>query len=103
MQLASMQPEETPPMTESLTAEAKDKDVTLEIATPKGPFKGVFEKTNTVATVIKVVVDDKHLDKKDSFELVFHGEPLLPETKTLGEFGLHGTKKLTLVAQGTGV
>ncbi len=90
-------------MSQSAEAEAKHDEVTLEIATPKGPFKGVFEKTNTVEKVIKVVVDDKHLDKKDSFELVFHGEPLLPVTKTLGDFGLHGTKKLILVAQGTGV
>jgi len=90
-------------MTEDITAEAKHKDVVLEIATPKGPFKGIFEKTNTVAKVITVVVDDKHLDKKDSFELVHRDKPLLPDTNTLGSFGLHGTEKLTLVAQGTGV
>jgi hypothetical protein len=85
------------------TQETKHDEVTLEIATSKGRFKGIFEKTNTVVTVIKVVVEDKHLDNKDTFELVHRFEALLPDTNTLESFGLHGTEKLTLVAQGTGV
>ncbi len=87
----------------AITAEAKHDDITLHIATPKGPFKGEFEKTNTVATVIQVVVKDKHLTPTDTFELIHKDTPLLPVTNTLGSFGLHGTEKLTLVAQGTGV
>jgi hypothetical protein len=90
-------------MSQDTAAKAKNDDVTLEIATPNGSFKGVFENSNSVAAVIAVVVADKGLDKKDTFELIYQGSALLPDTNTLKSFGLHGTKKLTLVAQGTGV
>jgi hypothetical protein len=78
-------------------------EVVLDIATPKGPFRGVFPKTTTIAEVIDVVVDAKKLDKKDTFELV-HGDTVLqPVNRTLGSFGLHGVVKLELVATGSGV
>jgi hypothetical protein len=78
-------------------------EVILDIATPKGPFRGEFSEAMTVASVIEIVVNDKHLDRKDSFELV-HGEKVLqPTDRTLGSFGLHGKVDLELVATGSGV
>jgi hypothetical protein len=79
-------------------------EVLMDIATPKGPFVGVFYKTTKVAEVIKVVVDEKGLDKKDTFELVYKGNVLQPDDHTLESFGLHhGEAKLELVATGSGV
>jgi hypothetical protein len=76
----------------------------MDIATPKGPFVGVFYKATKVAEVIKVVVDDKDLDKKDTFELVYKDKVLQPDDRTLESFGLHhGEVKLELVATGSGV
>jgi hypothetical protein len=91
-------------MSETETIDAKHHhEVTLGIATPKGHFKGVFDVKTTVAAVIEVVVDEKHLNKKDTFELVHDGKELVPTNQTLKSFGLHGHEKCQLVAQGTGV
>jgi hypothetical protein len=78
-------------------------ELILDIATPKGPFKAEFPTTMSVAYVIDVVVDDKKLDRKDSFELVHGDKVLQPTNRTLGSFGLHGKVELELVATGTGV
>jgi hypothetical protein len=78
-------------------------EVILDIATPKGSFRGEFPDKTTVATVIETVVKDKDLDRKDTFELV-HGEKVLqPVERTLGSFGFHGEVDLELVATGSGV
>ena len=78
-------------------------EVVLNIATPKGLFRGEFPESTTVAKVIEVVVNDKGLDRKDSFELVYRGNVLQPVERTLGSFGLHGKVDLELVATGSGV
>ncbi len=82
----------------------KDKDdITLEVATPNGVFRGTFEKTAKVEDVIAAIIKDRHLAAGDAFEL-FHGETALqPAERTLTSFGLRGTVKLTLVATGSGV
>ena len=80
----------------------KPDEVILNIATPNGMFEAVFRKKTTVGEVINIVVDDKKLDKKDSFELVHKGEQLLPATRTLENFHLHQFVKVELVATGSG-
>lgn len=78
-------------------------EITLEVATPNGVFRGTFQKTAKVEHVIKVVVKDRQLAEGDAFEL-FHGETqLAPVERTLVSFGLHGKVKLSLVATGSGV
>jgi hypothetical protein len=77
--------------------------ITLDIATPKGPFRAEFPPTTTIAEVIAVVVEEKKLDRKDSFDLVHNGTVLQPTDRTLASFGLHGKVKLELVATGSGV
>jgi hypothetical protein len=79
-------------------------EILTDIATPKGKFEGAFFKTTTIAEVIKLVVEDKKLDKKDTFELVHKETVLQPEDRTLESFGFHhGEVKLELVAKGSGV
>jgi hypothetical protein len=78
-------------------------EVILDIATPKGSFRGEFPEMTTVATVIEIVVEEKKLDRKDSFELVYGDKVLQPVERTLGSFGLHGKVDLELVATGSGV
>lgn len=81
----------------------REHEIFLDIATPKGAFRGIFTETATVAAVIAKVVDEKKLDPKDTFEL-FHGETQLqPTSRTLESFGLKHKAKLELVAQGSGV
>jgi hypothetical protein len=82
---------------------AKPDEVVLDIATPKGLFKGAFPKTTKVSQVIAVVIEEKDLDTKDSFELVYGDTVLKPEERTLVSFGLHGEVQLELVATGSGV
>jgi exonuclease VII small subunit len=78
-------------------------EILLEIATPKGMFRGIFRLSGTIAEVIQLVVDQKHLDPKDTFELV-HGETVLqPTSRTLESFGLKCKADLELVATGSGV
>ena len=78
-------------------------EITLEIAAPKGLFKGVFPKTATISEVIERVVSEQGLKKGDLFELVYKGQSLQPVKNTLAEFGLSGVVQLELVATGTGV
>ena len=78
-------------------------EVTLEIAGPKGLFKGTFPKTATVAEVIEVVAKDQGLDRADVLELVYKDEVLEPTKETLVHFGLVGVVQLDLVATGKGV
>jgi hypothetical protein len=81
----------------------KRDEILLEVATPKGLFRGIFRENTTVSEVIKVIVDKKELDRKDTFEL-FHGETQLqPTNRTLESFGLKRKAKLELVATGSGV
>lgn len=81
----------------------KHDEIFLDIATPKGPFRGVFHESTTVATVIEIVADKKHLDKKDTFELIHDGTKLEPTGRTLESFGLRRHACLELVATGSGV
>ena len=78
-------------------------EVTLEIATPKGLFTGVFAKTAKVAEVIAAVVSSLGLDSGDTLELIHNGQPLQPVQRPLVSFGLSGTVQLELVATGSGV
>ncbi len=83
--------------------ELKEHEIFLEIATPNGPFRGVFAEDTRVSDVITIVVDKKKLNDRDTFEL-FHGETQLqPTDRTLASFGLKRKAKLVLVAQGSGV
>ena len=77
-------------------------EITLIVATPNGPWKGVFRKTATVAEVIKTIVKDMKLED-EPFQLVHNGNPLEPTNRPLVSFGLEGTVKLSLVATGSGV
>ena len=78
-------------------------EITLEIATSKGLFKGIFPKTATISEVIERVVNDKGLKRGDLFELVYKGQSLQPIKNTLADFGLAGVVQLDLAATGTGV
>jgi len=81
----------------------KHDEILLDVATPKGLFRGVFRESTKVSPVIEVIVAKKDLDRKDTFEL-FHGEtPLQPADRTLESFGLKRKAKLELVATGSGV
>lgn len=77
--------------------------VILDVATPKGPFRGEFPNSTTIVKIIAVVVEEKKLDRKDSFDLVHNGKVLQPTDHSLASFGLHGKVKLELVATGSGV
>ena len=78
-------------------------EVTLEIATPKGLFKGIFPKTATISEVIERVVSDQGLNRGDLFELVYKGKSLQPIKNTLADFELAGVVQLDLAATGKGV
>ena len=78
-------------------------EVTLEIATPKGLFKGVFPKTATISDVIEHVAKDQGLSRADLLEVVYKGKVLEPIKNTLADFGLIGVVQLELVATGQGV
>ena len=78
-------------------------EITLEIGTPNGLFKGIFRKTTTVSKVIQVVVRDRGLQTGDLFELYYKGEALKPIKNSLAEFELAGVVQLELVATGSGV
>jgi hypothetical protein len=77
--------------------------ITLEVATPNGVFRGTFEKTTKVEEVIAAIIADRHLAAGDSFELHYGDTVLQPVQRPLVSFGLTGTVKLTLVATGSGV
>jgi hypothetical protein len=79
-----------------------DDVVTLEVATPKGPWKGRFPSTTLVSEVIKTIVKDLKL-ADEPYQLVHEKRPLEPTSKPLSSFGLTGTVKLALVATGSGV
>lgn len=82
----------------------KDKDdITVEVATPNGVFRGTFDKNTKVADVIAAIVADRQLADGDSFELFFGETQLEPVQRPLVSFGLKGSVKLTLVATGSGV
>jgi len=78
-------------------------EITLEIAAPKGLFKGIFPKTATVSEVIERVVSEQNLNRGDFFELVYKGQSLQPVKNTLADFGLTGVVQLELAATGKGV
>jgi hypothetical protein len=78
-------------------------EVTVEVGTPKGLFTGTFPKTAKVEDVITAAVDSLGLDRGDTLELFYNGEPLKPIQRTLVSFGLSGTVQLELVATGDGV
>lgn len=90
-------------MTDKHEKHEKSDEITLEVATPNGVFRGTFPKTAKVEDVIKAAVEDRQLAEGDAFEL-FHGEVQLePVQRTLVSFGLHGKVQLSLVATGSGV
>jgi hypothetical protein len=68
--------------------------ITLEVATPNGVFRGTFEKTAKIEEVIAAIIADRHLAAGDSFELHSGDITLQPVQRTLVSFGLHGTVKL---------
>lgn len=78
-------------------------EVVLEIATPKGLFKGAFSKNASISQVIEQVAKDQGLDRSDVLELVYKGDILEPTKETLAHFGLVGVVQLELVATGSGV
>jgi hypothetical protein len=78
-------------------------EITLEVGTPKGLFTGTFPKTAKVEDVIAAAVDSLGLDRGDTLELVYNGQPLAPVNRPLVSFGLAGTVQLALVATGDGV
>ena len=77
--------------------------ITLEIATPKGVFSGLFAKTTKIADVISAVIQSMGLDGGDTLELIHQGQVLQPAQRTLVSFGFTGTVQLELVATGSGV
>ncbi len=96
-------------MTTTQTASAADKgnkpdkdEIILDVATPKGPWRGAFPKTTKVQEVIDTIVRDLGL-QQETFQLVYKGNPLEPTNRPLVSFGLEGHVKLTLVATGDGV
>ena len=78
-------------------------EITLEIATPRGLFTGIFSKTSKVEEVISAAVAAKNLDGGDSLQLVHNGQVLEPVRRPLVSFGLEDTVQLELVATGSGV
>lgn len=78
-------------------------DVTVEVATPNGVFRGTFDKNTKVADVIAAIVADRQLADGDAFELFYGETQLEPTQRPLVSFGLKGSVKLTLVATGSGV
>lgn len=79
------------------------KTIELEIATPKGVFRGAFDKTTKVSEVIETVINDMELDGGDSFELAHSGTVLEPKERPLVSFGIECGAKLELIATGSGV
>lgn len=75
--------------------------ITVEVATPKGVFKGIFPYDATVSDIIKESVGGSNM-RDDLLELVYKGE-VLPLDKTLEELGIKGTVQFELVATGAGV
>jgi hypothetical protein len=82
----------------------KDKnDVSLEVATSNGVFRGTFDKNTKIEDVIAAIIKDRELAQGDAFELRYGDIVLQPVQRPLVSFGLAGTVKLTLVATGSGV
>ncbi len=77
-------------------------EIILDVATPKGPWKGAFPKTTKVSEVIATIVKDLAL-ATEPFQLIWKDKPLEPQDRPLVSFGLEGRVKLTLVATGSGV
>ena len=77
--------------------------ITVEVATPNGVFRGSFDKNTKVEDVIAAIIADRQLAAGDAFELHFGDTILQPVQRPLVSFGLTGTVKLTLVATGSGV
>lgn len=88
---------------EEIREALKPHEVVLEIATPKGLFEGIFGQETKISQVIEIVVNEKKLDRKDTFELIRNGEVLQPTDRTLASFGIKHKTKLELVATGSGV
>lgn len=78
-------------------------EVTVEVGTPKGLFTGTFPKTAKVTDVITAAVNSLGLERGDTLELIYNGQPLQPAERPLVSFGLTGTVRLELVATGSGV
>lgn len=82
----------------------REKDITLTVGTPKGPFTAEFDKNAKVADVIEAAIKKMKLSGAPSDFEVFHGDQeLKPVTRTLVSFGLKDGDKLLLAAQGEGV
>lgn len=74
----------------------------LEIATPRGMLKELFDHATTVAQVIERVVKEKKLPAGDLFELVWCGK-VLGKNQTLAHLSIWCFAELDLVATGSGV
>ena|GEM_PF-3070910 len=103
--IASGSPVDRPELSETnmSTVHPPSKTIQLEIATPKGPFKGEFSLTTKVSEVIDTVKNTLELPKDASFELWYGDQRLAPEERPLESFHLPNPAKLTLVATGSGV
>lgn len=78
-------------------------DITLNIATPAGPFTETFPKTTKVKKVIEVAITRMGLDPNEQFDLVHNGQVLQPVERPLVSFGLEDGDQVELVATGAGV
>ena len=81
---------------------SKDGKITLKIATPAGPYEGIFEETTKVNELIAFVVKEMKLVEGDAFELALDGK-ILPSDKAIRSFGLKDGTVLDLIASGSAV
>jgi hypothetical protein len=77
--------------------------ITLNIATPKGVYSGIFSKTAKVQEVIRITIESMKLDGGDKFDLVYNRKVLQPIERPLVSFSLEGSANVELVATGSGV
>ena len=79
-----------------------DGKITLKVTTPAGVYENTFEVTLKVHEVVDIIVKEKGLQKGDTFELAFDGEPL-PGDRPIGSFGFKDETVLDLIASGSAV
>ncbi len=79
-----------------------DGKITLKVATPAGVYENTFEVTLKVQEVVDIVVKEKGLQKGDTFELAFNGDPLCSD-RPIGSFNFEDGTVLDLIASGSAV
>ena len=79
-------------------------EITLKISSGDNDVTLVFPKTAKIKDVEQAAITELGLPGSgDSFELVYDGQTLKPEQRTLISFGIPNNACLELVATGTGV